>query len=298
MEKQSLESINESPEKRFNFEEIAGIEPAVISLAEQLKEKIDQGSYDTLISDDVGGRIPTLILRKILKTRNPENKLKTFFVASGQNYIPSKSEQAHNYAKLQDYLKHSTKGTQSALLVTQFIHKGNTIAKLSRALKDAGLEDFDVATVDIASEEAARRSIEPELGDNNLYVGGQFYSTLHERHEHLSGVRKSKKGQYFPHPRRATDVLSEDGRDLSTNEWREIFDISEDEVYYAEMKERLNDPEKIAEFERRTNEELTPEKKAEIQRKIKLAREDVNVLADKWNRSVTIWAFIPQPLQQ
>ena len=92
MEKQNLEAFDRSPEKQFHFAEIAGIEPAVISLAKQLKEEIDRGSYDTLISDDVGGRIPTLILRKILKARNPDNKLSTFFVASGQKYIPEKSE--------------------------------------------------------------------------------------------------------------------------------------------------------------------------------------------------------------
>ncbi len=55
------ESEFETMNPEYHFEEIAEIEQAVASLISQLKEKIKNGEYDTLISDDTGGRIPTLI---------------------------------------------------------------------------------------------------------------------------------------------------------------------------------------------------------------------------------------------
>lgn len=85
--KPKVENKESAPE--FHFREIAEIEPAIISLVKQLKEKIESGEYDTLISDDVGGRIPTLVLRKIIKEHNPDQKLGTFFIANGETYLPT-----------------------------------------------------------------------------------------------------------------------------------------------------------------------------------------------------------------
>jgi len=279
-ETHSKESRHESLNRGFRFKEIAEIEPGTTSIIEQLKDKIDKGEYDTLLSDDVGGRIPTLVLRKILKTRRPDKKLETFFIASGQTYIPRKSEQEEDYEELQDHLKKIAKKSTHALLVTQFIHAGSTIMNLSRALKDAGLKNFDVAAVDIAFEDEARKKIEPGLGENKLYTGGQYHGAIHEKHEHLSGVRKVGKGKYSPYPHKAVNVISDEGRELSMDEWREFFGVRLDELY-SEWKEKVNDPERIKKYERQKYAEMTPEEKAEIQRNVNLAREDVNLLAER-----------------
>ncbi|MEK7121576.1 MAG: hypothetical protein AAB857_02610 [Patescibacteria group bacterium] len=125
--KPKIEGRESTPE--FHFREIAEIESAMASLVRQLKEKIESGEYDTLISDDIGGRIPTLILRKIIKEHNPDQPLGTFFIASGKTYLPTSAD-TEKYEQLQEHLKKVTDKTKKALIVTQFISTGKTLALL------------------------------------------------------------------------------------------------------------------------------------------------------------------------
>lgn len=81
-------------------------------------------------------------------------------------------------------------------------------------------------------------------------------------------------------PHKAADVISEEGRELSDEEWNEVFGIRKGESY-NERRKKETDPEKIKEFERRTHAPLTVEEKAEIQTNINDAREDVRLLAQK-----------------
>ncbi len=263
--------------KEFHFKEIAEIEPAMVSLINQLKEKIESGEYDTLISDDVGGRIPTLILRKIIKKLNPDRKLGTFFIASGKTYLPTSLDK-EKYEKLQEHLKKVTDKTKKALVVTQFIFTGKTLIRLADALKEAGVDNFDIAAVDAMphfEEEALLRS---RLGENNLYVGSEAWHHLHEEHEKLGGIRKTK--EYSPFPKRMDDVISKEGKELSLEEWREVFGIEKGDSSKVIM-EKSQDPERDKEFERRTDAPLTPEEAEEIQRNINFAREDATLLANR-----------------
>jgi len=264
-------------EKEFHFKEIAEIEPAMVSLINQLKGKIESGEYDTLISDDVGGRIPTLILRKIIKELNPDRKLGTFFIASGKTYLPTSLDK-EKYEKLQEHLKKVTDKTKKALIVTQFIFTGKTLTRLADALKEAGVDNFDIAAVDAMphfEEEALLRS---RLGENNLYIGSEAWHHLHEEHDKLGGIRKTK--EYSPFPKRMDDVISKEGRELSLEEWKEVFGIEKNDPSKVIM-EKSQDPERDKEFERRTHAPLTPEEAEEIQRNINFAREDVRLLANR-----------------
>lgn len=280
--KPKIESKESIPE--FHFKEIAEIEPAMVSLVKQLKEKIDRGEYDTLISDDVGGRIPTLILRKIIKEYSPDKKLVTFFIASGKTYLPTPAN-TEKYEQLQEHLKKVTDKTKKALIVTQFIFTGKTLIRLADALKEAGVDNFDIATVDAMPHFEKEGLLRSRLGDNNLYVGSEAWHHLHEEHEKLGGIRKTK--DYSPYPRRMNDVIAKEGRELSLEEWREIFDIEKGDSSKVIM-EKSRDPERDTEFERRTHAPLTTEEQEEIQRNINFAREDAKLLAD---RVVTqVWA--------
>lgn len=270
----STESMESYPE--YHFKEIAEIEPAVRSLVSQLKEKIDGNEYDTLISDDVGGRIPTLVLRKIIQERNPDQKLGTFFIASG-NYLPRRADK-EKYEKLQAHLKKFTSKTKKALVVTQFIFTGETMMGLSDALQDAGVDDFDIAAVDAKHNFEEEIPLRSNLGANNLYIGSEEYHHLHEGHDKLGGVGKTK--EYSPFPKRMADVIPKDGRDISTEEWREIFRIGERDDFKT-TEQKTKDPELIKEFNRRMHAPLKPEEAEEIQRNINLAREDVALLAKR-----------------
>ena len=264
---------NQESTPKFHFIEIAEIEPAMVSLVNQLKEKIESGEYDTLISDDVGGRIPTLVLRKIIKELNPDQKIETYFIASGEVYLPTPADK-EKYGELQKHLKKVTAKTKKALVVTQYIFTGKTLIRLASALKEAGVENFDIAVVAASRsfekfEQKQKSVLRGVLGDNNLYVGDEEGHRLSEGHDKLGGVRKTEK--YSPTPKRVVDAIPKDGRRLSMKEWGELFAIDE-------------------EFEKRRNyAPLTPEEfKEEIQRNINFAREDATLLAD---RVVTqVWA--------
>lgn len=261
----------------FHFEEIAEIEPAMVSLVRQLKEKIEGGEYDTLISDDIGGRIPTLILRKIIKEHNPDQKLGTFFIASGKTYLPTPAN-TEKYEQLQEHLKKVTDKTKKALIVTQFIFTGKTLLSLADALEEAGVSDFDIATVDAMPHFEEEGLLRSRLGNNSLYVGSEAWHHLHEEHEKLGGTRKTKN--YSPFPKRMDDVIAKEGRELSLEEWREIFGIEKRDSSKI-IIEKSRDPEKDAEFERRTHAPLSLAEKDEIQKNINLAREDVSLMAKK-----------------
>jgi len=75
MEKLKIKSPEKREESEYYHPEIAEIEPAMSALVEKIKSNIENGDYDTIISDDVGGRIPSLILRKIFKDKYPKRKL-------------------------------------------------------------------------------------------------------------------------------------------------------------------------------------------------------------------------------
>ena len=275
---------NQESASEFHFREIAEIEPAMVSLVNQLKEKIESGEFDTLISDDVGGRIPTLVLRKIIKENNPDQKLETFFVASGKAYLPTPADK-EKYGQLQEYLKKVADKTKKALIVTQFIFTGKTLIRLADALKEAGVDNFDIATVDAMPHFEKERLLRSRLGDNQLYVGSEAWHYLHEEHEKLGGIRKAKDYSLFP--RRIDNVIAKEGRELSLEEWREVFGIEKGDSSKVIMQ-KSQDPEKDAEFERKTHAPLTPEEKEEVQKNINFAREDATLLA---NKVVTqVWA--------
>ena len=159
------------------------------------------------------------------------------------------------------------------------------------ALHEAGLRNFDVATLTamplMEDEEMLLNTI-GMYGRGSLYVGSDQPHHVDEKHEHLSGVRKSKRG-YLPFSKRMEYIISKEGRELSDEEWREIFGIEETDRYNM-VAEKLNNPEKIKEFRKREREPLTTEEIKEIQKKINFARKDTVLLADRvvaqvWNEN-------------
>lgn len=105
----------------------------------------DLVNYDTIISDDSSGRLPSLVFRKIINRKRKEAGLpeaKTFFVASGR----------HNFKAIEedmlDFLKSKKKEAQKVLLVTEYIFTGRSIEELVKLLEKAEI-DFDLASISI-----------------------------------------------------------------------------------------------------------------------------------------------------
>lgn len=270
----------ETPERQYHFEEIMEIEPAIRSLVEQLKDKVNGGEYDTLISDDIGGRIPTLILRKIIKEVASDKELQTFFIASGKTYYPNPIDDPKDYKILLSYLEQKVAPeTKKALVITQYIHTGRTLIHFLETLRKAGITDVDMAAVDAMPHFEREALLRRLLVKNNLYIGSREWHHLHEEHEKLSGVKKSK-GEYSPFPKLMVDVIAKEGRELSLEEWKEIFGIEKYDPSRI-IIQKSQDPEKDKEFERRTHAPLTSKEAEEIRKNINLAREDIDLLANK-----------------
>jgi len=138
-------------ERKYNFKEIAELEKPIENLVGQLKEAIDSGKYDTLIGDDASGRIPTLILRKVILERfrklhpdaTPEQEreaVKTFFIAGGY---------AKNNEELRKFFSEKLKNnvTKKVLFITEAIVSGSTVNRVIRLLEGEGISS-DVAAVE------------------------------------------------------------------------------------------------------------------------------------------------------
>jgi hypothetical protein len=243
-EKENIES------KPYHFKGMEQIEPAMAKVVAQLKKEIESGQYDTLISDDVGGRIPTLVMRAVMKRKNPNQDLRAYFVSGGQYLDPSKNVPDIDRKKeLSKYLSR-VKPKKRALIVTQYAHSGKSLGHLTEAVRNSGIEDFDVVIAQYEDSTFNSDKIYSNMGENGRVITGErSYSKLNEHHEQLAGVRKTKK-QYTPFPKHAVTVANEEGRELSNDEWKEVFGWS-DRSNADENMERVNDPKRKEEWQRR-----------------------------------------------
>lgn len=172
------ERVEEVVRPRFNFEDIANLEDSLYSLISELKADFLEGSYDVFISDETGARITALILRGIYKKVNPHSDLALNFVSGGGSVSYAKQSVLEN--KL-EYLEKVTKNKQKGLLITQYIYTGRSINILARLIKRAGLEDFDVAALDVDDEDYNLINLRDTLQGNKIIIGGN------EGHRHFHG---------------------------------------------------------------------------------------------------------------
>ena len=194
LEKLEEQTKRAEKEPHYNFPEIAEMEPAMISLAEKLKDKIEKGEYDTLISDDVGGRIPTLILREIMLGKgryDNENKLNTFFVAGGRN---------PDLEALDEYFKSKASVAGKVLLITECMFSGWSIERLRKLLEKNHIKDFDVASV--YSKGEAMQRFPKQFGlfgkRRGLFYGKKSNSvpSLYGVDKVIGGVKKRSGAQH------------------------------------------------------------------------------------------------------
>jgi len=288
-------------EDLYHFKELAEIEPSIEKIVEQLKDKIESGEYDALISDDIGGRIPTLIFREIIKEKGPNKKVNAYFISAGhslpgRSYFLSPYDLETDYFKrdgkkdkekaskggdiLIAYIKRMSSNIKKALLVSEKLHSGKTLIGLSSYLEAGGVKNFDIACIDLLHglrEDYMRRSIP----NHQIYHGNHYVpeeGSIYERRKELGGVVKPK-GKYKPTPRRIIDVIKLDGRDqfISYQEWKEIFGIEKGDSIQT-LKEKQNDPRRNQEYEERASKELSQEEIRKINSDIKKAREDVKIM--------------------
>jgi len=278
----------------YHFEAIKQIEKGMVSLVEQLKPSLERGEYDTLISDEAGGRIPTLVIKSILERIAPGSIKKILPIAAGKS-LPDKAadrgNHQENYPHLIAYIRSNAADAQKALVITQYLHNGGTMVKLVKALHEGGIQNVDVAASQVGMLED-KEHIEAALGANNKFIfGNNEWSDLHENHEFLSGVAKNRK-TYNPKPVPIVDLVQEEGRGefVSLDDWREIFDIQPYEAQDS-VDIKLKDPQRNAAWKELENKPLTKEEALQIHDNMVNAREDVRHMADRiiaqvWNKKI------------
>jgi len=283
------ELLENKPE--YHFKTIGELEPAMASLVAQLKEKLEAGEYDTLVSDDVGGRIPTLVLRRIIKELDPEKRLNTFFISGG---FQARGEQ--NYHEMVRFFRKNAEKIKKALLVTELIFRGRTMKNMSSALKEGTDEkaELDVAALfQYSPDDAEKLRQELEHKKAHLFVGERDYGKapgheeghidLHNDARWLGGIEKSKN--YGIHPVALAKLMQEEGRILRDEEFYEIFGITKDDSP-AKKVERLKDEARSVECSRREKEPLTEEEIERINDDVRNAREYVKTLAGEIARKI------------
>lgn len=186
------------------------VEKFMTPLVNDLKESIENGQYDALLSDDSGGRIPTLLLWEIIKRKGPANKkIGCTFLAAGRK-MPSPPpflfQKSKEYDPIDEYIKKARLKGKRLLVVTQFVGTGRSLIKISQALKRHKIENFDFLTM-MDSGFLPIEDIALELGrrfNSKLFSGDKItdfdYSNaiMLDNHSELSGIKSSVP--YSPYP--------------------------------------------------------------------------------------------------
>jgi len=205
---------------RFNRNELDAQEK-IWSLKKPILEifikLIEQGNtdFDAIVSDDTGARIPTLITSEVLKKLKGKRP-KTLFVASGKHYSPSNvTEQT----MLESYLNDGTNNAEKVLLVTEYIHHGGTIKRLTQALHNIGVTDITVAALEALETHGI------ESPSTKLVTSGTFSTAqqkMVEQHQLLSNVAKGRS--YSPIPKRLDNAIVEGDVHKSSMVIRDDYD--------------------------------------------------------------------------
>jgi hypothetical protein len=158
-----LEPVFDSFKKAFTY------------LAKEMKVLIDNGVYDVVVSDESGGRIPSLILWNIMRLANKDFVPELRFVPGDKH---NKSEGKY----MPDM------NGKSVIIVTEFINEGDTIRKLANDARLRGAKSVDLCVtqdIDPSLDVDTVFSLPGELVDGNIVK-------FAERHSILSGITKAK----------------------------------------------------------------------------------------------------------
>lgn len=241
----TLENIfgkrKEKDERReeYTHPEIEALREPFFRLTEKLKGDIESGTYDMLIGDDASGRLPTVALRNIFAERmrklhpdlSPEedrSMLKTYFVAGGRPVNHAQYEKVHEF-----FQKIAPEVKKRALVVTEYVATGESIARLGRLLEEENVP-FDIATISFMIDGLDERSADVKdfFMRHKIFAGEHVTNAsapaVYEQH-HLAGVTKAAE-EVGPHASRyflrtSQDLLSgrEDVRKLSDEAYKRIW---------------------------------------------------------------------------
>lgn len=142
--------------------------PTLDLVLDELKEAFADDKYSILIGDNIGGRIPTLILRGVINHINVMHKrpsIPTRFIDG--RHGPNESERNMIVNELQA-LK-SRFPNKRALIVTEFLLSGNNARNIGKVIYDTGVS-YDIVTI------GRRARVEALYWAEKVIIGLKAYS--------------------------------------------------------------------------------------------------------------------------
>lgn len=256
-ERQEEEGEKKKEEGEYNFEAIKELEKPLVLVLEKLKANIEAGLYDVLLSDDKGGRIPTLALREIMNKENEKagrGSISTFFLSAGRGL--SLTDDLQRAMKKYIEKKIKNKIERRALVVTEYVSSGMSIQVLADILKEAGVTAFDVAAL-VCNKE-----------DIDLGEGQKFFSGITPHNAKENGWRVDES-----HPKELFTPSVYNRSELSGV-------VKKENTPYPQLHERLKKP------SRRQRDQGTVNRKRKAREEVNKAREDVKTLAENAEKAL------------
>lgn len=174
-----------------------GVGEAFERLVLRMKDKL--ADYDVIISDEASARLVTLTLQDVINKKRKE---------AGKAFAPkiciAGGEGRRNQQEIEDVLQKKIVG-EKALLVTEIIGSGDSIARLAEIL-DRFHINFDIATLSSAGN-PKRDLYWPDLLKDVVARNGLYYGQMglagnnFFNQEHVSGVVKDRYSN-SPFPRK------------------------------------------------------------------------------------------------
>lgn len=246
------ETPTQSPEKEVKISgTIAELEQPLRTIIEKIKPKIEAGEYGLFIGDDVSGRVPTIILGKIINAIYEARG----FEKSKIIFIPGKlSSKTSTEEKLDKYLaKLGFDRKKKILIITDTVYTGKSLNTLVNLIHKLNL-DCNIATIGL---EAAISNLNKE----------RRYTTLLDKQTPLrdveiySGEYKNTDGSKTPRiykEKHKSGVIKEPGQEISQ---------SYSKIYSGTFKNSPN--------------WLFTQKKKEIQNTVNETRADAQIVTNK-----------------
>jgi hypothetical protein len=203
--------------EKYLRKEVPELREPIEIILEQLRDKIDAGTYFLIIGDDASGRVPALVFDRFLKAVYKEKGYptpQTMFVAgsgSGPEHVED-NEAENKYGLVQDLVRDiDVPGIEDSLVsagkrvlvVTEAIVSGRSLTPLMEALTKEWIP-FDVAVLGIRESDAddLREEVQKKYGAEIISGSKNIYPKIMHRGD-VSGTTKNK-GELFSVPTKST----------------------------------------------------------------------------------------------
>lgn len=155
----------------IHFSEIENLRRPLLEILTQIKPSIDSRLYGMLVSDDTGGRIPTIILGRTINKyyfKRGQRAIPHIFVQGSRNmkHLPDMLDAFHSRGRALS----SIQPDQRALLITEHIGQGINLKHFTTIFNSLKLP-YDVAAIEASVSEKRYQLEECLAQESHLFAG-------------------------------------------------------------------------------------------------------------------------------